>query len=440
MGKWKRDRSDCRGRHIYSCKRRRKTGRKVRIVSIWIQMCVRRVYIIYIYIIHITRNTLDRNAMELLGIDKNSLSWKLIEFLIVIFKYVYIMLTRSFTIRSFAISARYRRGFEHAIQRMLTFDEWLERKRETEKERESKRDRKRIATIRRKKFHDNTILYNSKRNRKNCFVSKIRILFSFGETGDTTRARKSWQAWGIERMIRKRTGSGKKTPRCFFSRRQNDSRWSNREIRSNKFIVINLFPLVVTAYMILDVGRIRVTFVAIRTLDTTYTAQMTYVIIEIFPPFEPLPASIAVQIVAIEIRIRIFHATNLVFLFARVPHVERQISLLGKRLAALRTLYSVRPCTGRRVFPFWKLKTQTRYVEQTFSRASIPSRLSKVKGGGGISSPFRSLCGPPLCVYVYVHVCTISLCTIHVCVYACTCTYRESEKKILNSVDWSVDI
>lgn len=201
------------------------------------------------------------------------------------------------------------------------------------------------------------------------------------------------------------------------------------EIRSNKFIVINLFPLVVTAYMILDVGRIRVTFVAIRTLYTTYTAQMTYVIIEIFPPFEPLPASIAVQIVAIEIRIRIFHATNLVFLFARVPHVERQISLLGKRLAALRTLYSVRPCTGRRVFPFWKLKTQTRYVEQTFSRASIPSRLSKVKGGGGISSPFRSLCGPPLCVYVYVHVCTISLCTIHVCVYACTCTYRESEKK-----------
>lgn len=104
--------------------------------------------------------------------------------------------------------------------------------------------------------------------------------------------------------------------------------------------------------MILDVGRIRVTFVAIRTLYTTYTAQMTYVIIEIFPPFEPLPASIAVQIVAVEIRIRIFHATNLVFLFARVPHVERQISLLGERLAALRTLYSVRPCTGRRVFPF----------------------------------------------------------------------------------------
>lgn len=213
------------------------------------------------------------------------------------------------------------------------------------------------------------------------------------------------------------------------------------EIRSNKFIVINLFPLVVTAYMILDVGRIRVTFVAIRTLYTTYTAQMTYVVIEIFPPFEPLPASIAVQIVAIEIRIRIFHATNLVFLFARVPHVERQISLLGERLAALRTLYSVRPCTGRRVFPFWKLKTQTRYVEQTFSRASIPSRLNKVKRGGNISSPFRSLCGPPLCVYVYVHVCTISLCTIHVCVYACTCTYRESErKKILSSVDWSVDI
>lgn len=107
--------------------------------------------------------------------------------------------------------------------------------------------------------------------------------------------------------------------------------------------------------MILDVGRIRVTFVAIRTLYTTYTAQMTYVIIEIFPPFEPLPASIAVQIVAVEIRIRIFHATNLVFLFARVPHVERQISLLGERLAALRTLYSVRPCTGRRVFPFGNL-------------------------------------------------------------------------------------
>lgn len=107
--------------------------------------------------------------------------------------------------------------------------------------------------------------------------------------------------------------------------------------------------------MILDVGRIRVTFVAIRTLYTTYTAQMTYVIIEIFPPFEPLPASIAVQIVAVEIRIRIFHATNLVFLFARVPHVERQISLLGERLAALRTLYSVRPCTGRRVFPFFVL-------------------------------------------------------------------------------------
>lgn len=49
-------------------------GRKVRIVSIWIQMCVTRMCIIYIYIIHITRNTLDRNAMELLGIDKNSLS------------------------------------------------------------------------------------------------------------------------------------------------------------------------------------------------------------------------------------------------------------------------------------------------------------------------------------------------------------------------------
>lgn len=151
--------------------------------------------------------------------------------------------------------------------------------------------------------------------------------------------------------IRKGTGSGKKHHVVSFL----DDKMIRAdliEIRSNKFIVINLFPLVVTAYMIFDVGRIRVTFVAIRTLYTTYTAQMTYVVIEIFPPFEPLPASIAVQIVAIEIRIRIFHATNLVFLFARVPHVERQISLLGERLAALRTLYSVRPCTGRRVFPF----------------------------------------------------------------------------------------
>lgn len=393
-------------------------------------MCVRRVYIIYIYIIHITRNTLDRNAMELLGIDKNSLSWKLIEFLIVIFKYVYIMLTRSFTIRSFAISARYRRGFEHAIQRMLTFDEWLERKRETEKERESKRDRKRIATIRRKKFHDNTILYNSKRNRKN-FENSFRKFEYYSRSAKRAIRHEHENLGKLEESsvrLEKEPVRGKKHHVVSFL----DDKMIRAdliEIRSNKFIVINLFPLVVTAYMILDVGRIRVTFVAIRTLDTTYTAQMTYVIIEIFPPFEPLPASIAVQIVAIEIRIRIFHATNLVFLFARVPHVERQISLLGKRLAALRTLYSVRPCTGRRVFPFWKLKTQTRYVEQTFSRASIPSRLSKVKGGGGISSPFRSLCGPPLCVYVYVHVCTISLCTIHVCVYACTCTYRESEKK-----------
>lgn len=172
--------------------------------------------------------------------------------------------------------------------------------------------------------------------------------------------------------------------------------------------------------MILDVGRIRVTFVAIRTLYTTYTAQMTYVIIEIFPPFEPLPASIAVQIVAVEIRIRIFHATNLVFLFARVPHVERQISLLGERLAALRTLYSVRPCTGRRVFPFWKLKTQTRYVEQTFSRASIPSRLSKVKGGGGrweiFRPPFRSLCGPSLRVHTYTCTCVRYHCVRYMCV------------------------
>lgn len=213
------------------------------------------------------------------------------------------------------------------------------------------------------------------------------------------------------------------------------------EIRSNKFIVINLFPLVVTAYMILDVGRIRVTFVAIRTLYTTYTAQMTYVVIEIFPPFEPLPASIAVQIVAIEIRIRIFHATNLVFLFARVPHVERQISLLGERLAALRTLYSVRPCTGRRVFPFWKLKTQTRYVEQTFSRVSIPSRLSKVKGGEVFRPPFDLYVIPR---YVYTYTCT---CVRYHCVrYMCVCMRarvrigKVREKKILSSVDWSVDI
>lgn len=180
--------------------------------------------------------------------------------------------------------------------------------------------------------------------------------------------------------------------------------------------------------MILDVGRIRVTFVAIRTLYTTYTAQMTYVIIEIFPPFEPLPASIAVQIVAVEIRIRIFHATNLVFLFARVPHVERQISLLGERLAALRTLYSVRPCTGRRVFPFWKLKTQTRYVEQTFSRASIPSRLSKVKGGGGGGSgryfvPPFDLYAVPRYVYIRIRARVYDIIVYDTCVCVCVHVY-----------------
>lgn len=74
MGRWERDRSSCRGRHVYSCERGRKTGKKVRIVSTWIQMCVTRVYIYkYIYI-DITRDSLNRNAMELLGIDKNSLS------------------------------------------------------------------------------------------------------------------------------------------------------------------------------------------------------------------------------------------------------------------------------------------------------------------------------------------------------------------------------
>lgn len=107
----------------------------------------------------------------------------------------------------------------------------------------------------------------------------------------------------------------------------------------------------VTTYVIFDVRCIRVTLVAIRTLYPSNTAQMTNVVIQIFPPFKRLPTLIAVQIGAIEKSCDAFHATNLAFLIARVLQVEDQVPLLGKHLAALRTLCRVRLRTGRRVVP-----------------------------------------------------------------------------------------
>lgn len=106
--------------------------------------------------------------------------------------------------------------------------------------------------------------------------------------------------------------------------------------------------------MILDVRRIRVTFVAIGTLYPTDPTQMANVVIEIFPAFKCLAALTAVQSIPIEKRCTgAFHGTNLAFRIARILHMEDQITVLGEGLAALRTLCHVRLRTRRRqVVPF----------------------------------------------------------------------------------------
>lgn len=104
--------------------------------------------------------------------------------------------------------------------------------------------------------------------------------------------------------------------------------------------------------MIFNVRGVRVTLVAVRTLYPLYSAQMTNVIIKIFPSFKPLPALNAVQIARIVKSSCAFHTTNLGFLIARVLQMVGQVPMLEKRLAALRTSHRVHLRTGQRVGPF----------------------------------------------------------------------------------------
>lgn len=104
--------------------------------------------------------------------------------------------------------------------------------------------------------------------------------------------------------------------------------------------------------MIFYVRRVRVTFVAIRTLYPAYAAQMTHVIIQIFSPFKRLAALIAVQTAGAEKSTGPFRVTNLAFLIADVPRVEHRLFVLEVRLVASRTIRRIRLRTGQLV-PIW---------------------------------------------------------------------------------------
>lgn len=78
-----------------------------------------------------------------------------------------------------------------------------------------------------------------------------------------------------------------------------------------------------TAYVILNVGRVRVTLAAIRALYPANPAQMPYVIIEVFRPFEGLSALIAVQAPGVVKTVGASRAMNLsLLIMAQVPRVD----------------------------------------------------------------------------------------------------------------------
>lgn len=102
----------------------------------------------------------------------------------------------------------------------------------------------------------------------------------------------------------------------------------------------------VATYVVLHVGRVRVTLAAIGALYPADAAQMTDVVIQILPPFERFPALAAVQTA-----VRAYETANPEFLIARVPRVEDQVSAAQERLATLGTLEARLPAG---LGPPWK--------------------------------------------------------------------------------------